>query len=79
VDQRASQAGLLYEQAVFTGDTGPLAKADQQLDAAEADLNAAEADLNAAEADLAVTRGRILHTHPPAWQLISASTLILSG
>jgi hypothetical protein len=48
VDERIKQARLLYEQAVFTGDTAPLAEADRQLDAAEADL--------------AVARGRILHT-----------------
>jgi tetratricopeptide (TPR) repeat protein len=48
VDERIRQARLLYEQAVFSGETGPLAEADRQLDAAEADL--------------AVARGRILHT-----------------
>jgi tetratricopeptide (TPR) repeat protein len=48
VDERVRQAGLLYEQAVFSGDVGPLAEADRQLDAAEADL--------------AVARGRVLHT-----------------
>jgi tetratricopeptide (TPR) repeat protein len=69
VDERIKQARLLYEQAVFTGETAPLAEADRQLDAAEADLNApradltaAEADLAASQADLAVARGRILHT-----------------
>jgi tetratricopeptide (TPR) repeat protein len=55
VDERVRQARLLYERAVFSGETGPLAEADRQLDAAEADLDAAEADL-------AVARGRILHT-----------------
>jgi tetratricopeptide (TPR) repeat protein len=55
VDERVRQARLLCEQAVFSGETGPLTEADQHLDAAEADLNAAEADL-------AVARGRILHT-----------------
>jgi hypothetical protein len=39
VDERVRQARLLYEQAVFSGDTGPLAEADRQLDAAEADLH----------------------------------------
>jgi hypothetical protein len=48
VDERIKQARLLYERAVFTGETAPLAEADQQLDAAEADL--------------AVARGRIVHT-----------------
>jgi tetratricopeptide (TPR) repeat protein len=48
VDERIKQARLLYEQAVFTGETAPPAEADRQLDAAEADL--------------AVARGRILHT-----------------
>ena len=48
MDERVRQAGLLYEQAVFTGDPGPLAEADRELDAAEADL--------------AVARGRLMHT-----------------
>jgi hypothetical protein len=48
VDERVRQAGLLYEQAVFTGDAGRLAEADRELDAAEADL--------------AVARGRVMHT-----------------
>jgi len=48
VDERVSRAGLLYEQAVFSGDAGSLARADQELDAAEADL--------------AVARGRLMHT-----------------
>jgi tetratricopeptide (TPR) repeat protein len=48
VDERVEQAGLLYERAVFTGDAGPLAEADRELDAAEADL--------------AVARGRVMHT-----------------
>jgi hypothetical protein len=48
VDERVRQAELLYEQAVFTGDAGPLAVADRELDAAEADL--------------AVARGRLMHT-----------------
>ena len=48
VDERVWQAGLLYEQAVLTGDAGLLAEADRELDAAEADL--------------AVARGRLTHT-----------------
>jgi tetratricopeptide (TPR) repeat protein len=48
MDGRVRQAGLLYEQAVRTGDTAPLAEADRELDAAEADL--------------AVARGRVTHT-----------------
>jgi tetratricopeptide (TPR) repeat protein len=48
VDERVRQARLLYERAVFTGDPGPLAEADRELDGAEADL--------------AVARGRLLHT-----------------
>ncbi|HEY1644049.1 MAG TPA: hypothetical protein VGG35_25520 [Streptosporangiaceae bacterium] len=48
VDERVRQAGLLYEQAVFSGEVGPLADADRELDAAEADL--------------AVARGRVMHT-----------------
>ena len=48
MDGRVRQAGLLYEQAVFTGDEAPLAEADRELDAAEADL--------------AVARGRLMHT-----------------
>jgi tetratricopeptide (TPR) repeat protein len=48
VDERVRQAGLLYERAVFTGDTQLLANADQALDAAEADL--------------AVARGKLMHT-----------------
>ncbi len=47
MDERVRQAGLLYERAVFSGETGPLAEADRELDAAEADL--------------AVARGRVLH------------------
>ena len=38
MDERVSRAGLLYERAVFTGEAGPLAEADRELDAAEADL-----------------------------------------
>jgi len=48
VDERIRQAGRLYELAVFSGDAGPLAEADRELDAAEADL--------------AVARGRLMHT-----------------
>jgi len=48
MDERVRRAGLLYERAVFTGDAGPLAEADRELDAAEADL--------------AVARGRLMHT-----------------
>jgi tetratricopeptide (TPR) repeat protein len=47
VDERVRQAGLLYEQAVHSGDAAPLAQADRELDAAEADL--------------AVARGRVMH------------------
>ncbi len=42
------QAGLLHDQAVFTGDAEPLAYASRELDAAEADL--------------AVARGKLMHT-----------------
>jgi tetratricopeptide (TPR) repeat protein len=48
VDERVRRAGLLYERAVFSGEAGPLAEADRELDAAEADL--------------AVARGRLMHT-----------------
>jgi tetratricopeptide (TPR) repeat protein len=48
VDERVRHAGVLYEQAVHSGDPGPLAEADRELDAAEADL--------------AVARGRVTHT-----------------
>ncbi|HEX6528061.1 MAG TPA: tetratricopeptide repeat protein [Streptosporangiaceae bacterium] len=48
MDERVSQARLLYQRAVFSGEAGPLAEAGRQLDAAEADL--------------AVARGRLLHT-----------------
>lgn len=48
MDERVRQAGRLYERAVFSGDAGPLAEADRELDAAEADL--------------AVARGRLMHT-----------------
>jgi tetratricopeptide (TPR) repeat protein len=48
MDERVEQARLLYEKAVFGGETGVLTEADRELDAAEADL--------------AVARGRIMHT-----------------
>ena len=48
MDERVRQAGLLYERAVFTGESAPLDEADRELDAAEADL--------------AVARGRLMHT-----------------
>jgi tetratricopeptide (TPR) repeat protein len=48
VDERLSQARLLYERSVFGGDAGPLSAADRELDAVEADL--------------AVARGRLMHT-----------------
>jgi hypothetical protein len=47
MDERVRRAGMLYERAVFSGDAGPLAEADRELDAAEADQ--------------AVARGRLLH------------------
>jgi hypothetical protein len=54
MDERVSRAGLLYERAVFTGEAGPLAEADRELDAAEADL--------------AVARGRLTHMpRSPSW------------
>ncbi|MEV6118426.1 tetratricopeptide repeat protein [Streptomyces sp. NPDC052109] len=46
-DTRIEQAELLYERAVFGGDSSALATADQGLDAVEADL--------------ALARGRLLH------------------
>lgn len=46
-DERIERAGLLYERAVFGGDSGALATAERELDAVEADL--------------ALARGRILH------------------
>ncbi|KUO02884.1 tetratricopeptide repeat protein [Streptomyces caeruleatus] len=46
-DPRIEQAQLLYERAVFGGDSGALADAGQVLDAVEADL--------------ALARGRIVH------------------
>ena len=48
MDERVRRAEMLYERAVFSGDTGLLAEADRELDAAEADL--------------AVARGRLMHT-----------------
>jgi tetratricopeptide (TPR) repeat protein len=47
VDERIVRARELYEQAIFNGTEGVLAKADVELDAAEADL--------------ALARGRVLH------------------
>jgi tetratricopeptide (TPR) repeat protein len=46
-DERIEHAGLLYDQAVFGGDTDALAVADREL--------------NAVEADLALARGRVVH------------------
>jgi tetratricopeptide (TPR) repeat protein len=46
-DERIDRARLLYERAVFNGETGALATADRELDAVEADL--------------ALARGRIIH------------------
>jgi tetratricopeptide (TPR) repeat protein len=48
MDERVRQAGVLYERAVFNGESGSLAEADRGLDAAEADL--------------AIARGRLMHT-----------------
>ncbi|GGU42790.1 tetratricopeptide repeat protein [Streptomyces violascens] len=47
VDERIKQAGLLYERAVFGGDSDGLEIADRGLDAVEADL--------------ALARGRLIH------------------
>jgi tetratricopeptide (TPR) repeat protein len=47
VDERVVRARELYEQAIFNGTDGVLAKADAELDAVEADL--------------ALARGRVLH------------------
>lgn len=46
-DTRIEQAELLYERAVFGGDSGALASADLGLDEVEADL--------------ALARGRVIH------------------
>jgi tetratricopeptide (TPR) repeat protein len=46
-EERIEHARLLYERAVFGGDTSALAEADR--------------DLNAVEADLALARGRVMH------------------
>ncbi|NEA62084.1 tetratricopeptide repeat protein [Streptomyces sp. SID12488] len=46
-DERIEQAQLLYERAVFGGDSSALASADRNLDAVEADL--------------ALTRGKVIH------------------
>ena len=47
MDERVMRARELYEQAIFAGTEGVLAKADAELDAVEADL--------------ALARGRVLH------------------
>jgi tetratricopeptide (TPR) repeat protein len=47
MDERVERSRLLYERALFEGDTGALAAADRELDAVEADL--------------ALARGRIIH------------------
>jgi len=47
MDERVERSRLLYERALFDGDTGALATAERELDAAEADL--------------ALARGRIIH------------------
>ncbi|WP_405815947.1 tetratricopeptide repeat protein [Streptomyces sp. NBC_01390] len=46
-DERIGQAELLYERAVFGGDSGALVSAGRNLDAVEADL--------------ALTRGKVIH------------------
>ena len=46
-DERIEQAELLYERAVFGGDSSALASADRNLDEVEADL--------------ALTRGKVIH------------------
>jgi tetratricopeptide (TPR) repeat protein len=47
VDERVERSRLLYERALFDGDTGALAAAERELDGVEADL--------------ALARGRIIH------------------
>lgn len=47
MDERVERSRLLYERALFDGDTGALAAAEWELDAAEADL--------------ALARGRLIH------------------
>jgi tetratricopeptide (TPR) repeat protein len=47
MDERVERSRLLYERALFDGDTGALATAEQELDAVEADL--------------ALARGRLSH------------------
>jgi hypothetical protein len=47
MDERVERSSLLYERALFDGDTGALAAADRELDAVEADL--------------ALARGRVIH------------------
>ncbi|MEV6205738.1 tetratricopeptide repeat protein [Kitasatospora sp. NPDC051914] len=62
-DARIEQAQLLYERAVFGGDTGALATADLGLDAAEADL--------------ALARGRVIHARFLDERVENASELVL--
>jgi tetratricopeptide (TPR) repeat protein len=47
MDERVERSALLYERALFEGDTSALAAADRELDAVEADL--------------ALARGRVIH------------------
>jgi tetratricopeptide (TPR) repeat protein len=47
MDERVERSGLLYERALFEGDTGALAAADGELDGVEADL--------------ALARGQVIH------------------
>jgi tetratricopeptide (TPR) repeat protein len=49
VDERISQAGTLYERAIFSGDADPLAGAGRGLDGVEADLCLARGRLAHAE------------------------------
>ncbi|MFC6081827.1 tetratricopeptide repeat protein [Sphaerisporangium aureirubrum] len=66
-DERVERARLLYERALFGGETAALAEADRELDAVEAGLAPArgraapDRELDAAEADLALARGRLVH------------------
>ncbi|GIH61611.1 tetratricopeptide repeat protein [Microbispora siamensis] len=62
-DVRLERARVLYEQAVFGGDSSALAEADRELDAVEADLATAGTgrDIGAVEAGLALARGRVVH------------------
>ncbi|MEH0578123.1 tetratricopeptide repeat protein [Streptomyces sp. B21-108] len=63
VDGRIEQAELLYERAVFGGDSGALAAADRSLDAVEADL--------------ALSRGRVIHARFLAERVENARELEL--